>query len=204
MTELLAKFDRAYLTRYEYVCGIDEAGRGPLAGPVACAAVIMPLGAEDIIDGVNDSKKLTEKTRERLFEIIAERALQYSVELIPHGEIDRINILNATKAGMLSCHREIIRNFEDGKKTVFLIDAVKLPIDCSEAIIGGDAKSYSVACASILAKVVRDRLMRSYDAEFPGYGFAKHKGYGTAAHYKAIDELGLCPIHRKSFLKGLF
>ncbi|MDR1906519.1 MAG: ribonuclease HII [Clostridiales bacterium] len=194
MTSSLVEFDRRFLSEYRLIGGTDEAGRGPLAGPVACAAVIMPLDTADIVDGVDDSKKVSEKKRETLYESIIDKALSYSIRFVEHDEIDLINILNATKKGMLDCHDALYL-----RPDVLLIDAVKLDIKNCVSIIKGDAKSYNIACASILAKVARDRLMRKYDEIYPGYGFCRHKGYGTAEHYAAIREIGLCPIHRKSF-----
>lgn len=183
---------------YKAVCGVDEAGRGPLAGPVCAAAVILPEGV--IIDGVNDSKKLSEKKREALFDVIREQSLAYSIAYATVEEIEEINILNAT---MLAMKRAV-----EGlsvKADYAMIDGNRLPklaID-SECIVKGDAKSMSIACASILAKVSRDRLLYKYAEEYPMYGFDKHKGYGTAAHRESILKYGPCPYHRKSFLKKL-
>ncbi|MCM1533529.1 MAG: ribonuclease HII [Corallococcus sp.] len=176
-----------------YIAGIDEAGRGPLAGPVVVAAAIMPL--DDLIEGVNDSKKLSAKKRDLLYDAIMSKAIDVRVSVISNEEIDEINILNATKKGMLNCI--------DGLANVdcVLIDAVKL--ECSVptvSIIHGDALSYSIAAASIVAKVTRDRLMLEYDKQFPQYNFAKHKGYGTAEHIKLLKQYGPCPIHRKTFI----
>ena len=184
---------------YKSVCGVDEAGRGPLAGPVCAAAVILPEGV--IIDGVNDSKKLSEKKRESLFDVIREQALSYSIAYATVDEIEEINILNAT---MLAMRRAI-----DGleiKADYAMIDGNKIPpIDIdAECIVKGDAKSMSIACASILAKVSRDRLLYKYAEEYPMYGFDKHKGYGTKVHREAILKYGPCPYHRKSFLKKLY
>lgn len=183
---------------YRYICGVDEAGRGPLCGPVAAAAVIMPEGT--FIDGVNDSKKLSEKKREELYELIIKEAVSYHVCLIDNDEIDRINILNATLKAM-----EEAINGLDVKADFALIDGnqnrgITTP---NRTVVKGDSKSYSIACASILAKVTRDRLMEVYDKQYPQYGFLKHKGYGTKAHYEAIEAYGITPIHRKSFLKKL-
>ena len=184
---------------YEYVCGIDEAGRGPLAGPVVIAAVIMPK--DSMIEGVNDSKKVSEKKREKLYDQIIEEAISYSVGIVDQNEIDRINILNATKAGLT----EAVRTLKV-KPDVILVDALTNIDTCGvqyRSIIKGDAKSYSIAAASIIAKVTRDRIMRQWDEIYPQYGFAKHKGYGTAAHISAIKENGLCPLHRLSFVKNI-
>ena len=177
------------------IAGIDEAGRGPLAGPVVVASVIMPL--DDIVDGINDSKKLSAKKRELLYDKIIEKAVDLHVAIVPAEIIDRINILNATKQGMLECI--------DGLKKAdcVLIDAVKLQTTARTlSIIHGDALSYSIAAASIVAKVTRDRLMLEYDRQYPQYNFAKHKGYGTAEHIKLLKEYGPCPLHRRSFIKN--
>ena len=180
------------------IAGIDEAGRGPLAGPVCVAMVIMPLGSEDIIDKVNDSKKLTEKMREKLYEDIIAKAIDYHIEFIDQDIIDGINILNATKLGMYNCINSI-----ETKPDIVLIDAVKIDSDIrSESIIKGDALSYSIACASILAKVSRDRLMLKMDEKYPEYNFKKHKGYGTKEHIDNLRKYGKCPIHRESFIKN--
>lgn len=194
------EFEKEALAKgYKTVCGVDEAGRGPLAGPVCAAAVILPEGV--IIDGVNDSKKLSEKKRESLFDVIREQALSYSIAYATVDEIEEINILNAT---MLAMRRAI-----DGleiKADYAMIDGNKIPpIDIdAECIVKGDAKSMSIACASILAKVSRDRLLYKYAEEYPMYGFDKHKGYGTKVHREAILKYGPCPYHRKSFLKKLY
>jgi len=188
--------NKAWKNGYKLIAGIDEAGRGPLAGPVVAAACI--LDPKELILGLDDSKKLTEKKREELFTIIKEKALSYAVVAKGPGIIDEINILEATKQAM----RECVENLSI-KPDLLLIDAVKLDgtgVDV-EPIIKGDAKSNSIAAASILAKVTRDHMMIEYDKEYPEYGFAKHKGYGTKDHYAAIRESGMTPIHRKSFLK---
>ncbi len=183
---------------YQYICGVDEAGRGPLCGPVAAAAVIMPKDSR--IEGVNDSKKLTEKKREVLYEQIIKEAIAYHVCLIDNEEIDEINILNATLKAM-----ETAINNLPVKADFALIDGnrnkgITTP---NQMVVKGDSKSYSIACASILAKVTRDRLMEEYDEKYPEYGFLKHKGYGTKAHYEAIEKYGITPIHRKTFLKKI-
>lgn len=192
----LKEIDKSYFKEgYNYICGIDEAGRGPLAGPVVVAAVIMPK--DSMIEGVNDSKKVSEKKREKLYELIIEEAISYSVGIVDQNEIDRINILNATKAGLT----EAVRTLKV-KPELILVDALTNIDTCGvpyQSIIKGDAKSYSIAAASIIAKVTRDRIMREWDKVYPQYGFEKHKGYGTAAHIAAIKECGLCPIHRRSF-----
>ena len=190
---------KAELNGYKSICGVDEAGRGPFAGPVCAAAVILRSGA--IIDGVNDSKKLTEKKREKLFDIIKEEAADFSIAWASVEEIEQMNILNAA---MLAMKRAV-----EGLKTsadYAIIDGNKTPpitIPC-EAVVKGDARSMSVAAASVLAKVSRDRLMLEYAEKYPQYGFEKHKGYGTAAHCEAILKYGETPIHRPSFLKKLY
>lgn len=180
------------------IAGIDEAGRGPLAGPVVCACVIMPMDEDKIIDGINDSKKLSAKKREELYEKIVNTAVAYSIVEIDEKTIDEINILQATKLGMKKALESL-----KVKPDIVLIDAVK--IDCSvpqENIIRGDALSYNIAAASILAKVYRDRLMVSLDEKYPEFGFAKHKGYGTKAHIQALKKYGKSEIHRESFIKN--
>lgn len=194
------EFEKEALAKgYKSVCGVDEAGRGPLAGPVCASAVILPEGV--IIEGVNDSKKLSEKKRESLFDVIREQALSYSIAYATVDEIEEINILNAT---MLAMRRAI--DGLDIKADYAMIDGNKIPpIDIdAECIVKGDAKSMSIACASILAKVSRDRLLYKYAEEYPMYGFDKHKGYGTKVHREAILKYGPCPYHRKSFLKKLY
>ena len=182
----------------KYICGIDEAGRGPLAGPVVVASVIMP--EDSMIEGVNDSKKVSEKKRELLYDKIIEEAISYSVSIISEKEIDEINILNATKKGLT----EAIANLSV-KPEIILVDALD-KIDTLgipyKPIIKGDALVYSISAASIIAKVTRDRIMRQMDEIYPQYGFAGHKGYGTAKHIAAIKEYGLCDIHRRSFTKN--
>ncbi len=184
---------------YNIVCGVDEAGRGPLAGPVCAAAVILPESC--VIDGLNDSKKLSEKKREALFPVIMQKAIAYSIAFASVEEIENFNILNAT---YLAMNRAV-----EGLKVkpdIALIDGNRAPLNAPvfcETIIKGDLKSYSVAAASVLAKVSRDRLMLEYDKKYPEYGFAAHKGYGTKAHYEAIEKFGICEIHRRSFLKNV-
>jgi len=183
----------------KYIAGIDEAGRGPLAGPVVVAAVIMPENS--MIEGVNDSKKVSEKKRELLYDKIIEEAISYGVAIIDQTEIDTINILNATKEGLTKSILEL-----SVKPDLILVDALTGIDTCGipyQSIIKGDAKSYSIAAASIIAKVTRDRIMREWDAVYPQYGFAKHKGYGTAMHMQAIREHGITPLHRRSFLKNI-
>lgn len=180
------------------IAGVDEVGRGPLAGPVCVACVIMPL--DDLIEGVDDSKKLSEKKREELFEKIKEKAICHSIKMVDEQTIDKINILEATKLAM----KNAIESMEI-KPDIVLIDAInKLDVDVEiRGIIKGDALSYSIGCASILAKVTRDRFMCELAKEYPEYGFEKHKGYGTKAHIEALKQYGPCIYHRLSFLKFL-
>ena len=186
------------LKGFNKICGIDEAGRGPLAGPVVVAAVVMPN--DSMIEGVNDSKKVSEKKREKLYDEITNNAIAWGVAIIDQKEIDDINILNATKKGLT----EAIMQLSE-KPDIILVDALT-GIDTLgipyQSIIKGDAKSYSIAAASIIAKVTRDRIMRQWDEIYPEYGFEKHKGYGTKAHIEVIKNKGICPIHRKSFVKN--
>ena len=181
-----------------YIAGVDEVGRGPLAGPVVCASVIMDLS--NIIEGIDDSKKLSEKKRELLFDKIIENAVAYSICEISPEEIDEINILQATK----KCMKNAILGLKT-KPSIVLIDAVNLDIDIPcESIIKGDLKSYTIGAASILAKVYRDRLMKKYGEEFPEYGFERNSGYGTKEHIEKIKEIGPCSIHRKTFIKNFW
>ena len=191
------EYENKYLEQgKKLIAGIDEAGRGPLAGPVCVAMVIMPLTKDDIIDKVNDSKKLSAKMRDKLYDEIIKKALYYRIEMIDEKTIDSINILNATKLGMLQCINNI-----GVKPDIVLIDAVKLDTDvATESIIKGDALSYSIACASILAKVTRDRYMEGMDILYPEYNFKKHKGYGTKEHIDNLKKYGKCKIHRNSFI----
>ena len=180
------------------VCGCDEAGRGPLAGPVVVALVVMPLEEDFIIEGINDSKKLSEKKRELLYEQIIDSALYYSIQIIDEKEIDDINILQATIKGMKQCITSL-----NVVPDVVLVDAVKFDSHVKTVpIIKGDAKSISIGAASIIAKVTRDRLMVEYDKIMPEYGFASNKGYGAATHIEALKKYGPTPIHRKSFIKN--
>lgn len=195
----LLRFEKEQLTLgNNLIAGVDEVGRGPLAGPVCCACVIMSLKPEDIVEGVWDSKKLSERKREELYLKIKEKAIAYNVEFVSEKIIDDINILEATKL----CMSNAINNI-NVKPDVVLVDAVMgLKTDIPTiSIIKGDALSYTIGCASILAKVERDHLMVELDKTYPGYGLAKHKGYGTSTHIKAIQELGPLPIHRKTFIK---
>lgn len=197
MNEEKLFYEREGLSRgYKIIAGIDEVGRGPLAGPVVCAAVILPL--DDIIEGVDDSKKITKKKREVLYEKITKKAISYDIERIEPEEIDEINILEATKKCMLAC----IANLPV-KPDLVLIDAVKLnsPVD-TLSIVKGDAKSYLIGAASIVAKVYRDRIMEEYSEVYRDYGFERNSGYGTKEHIAAIKRTGACPIHRKTFIKN--
>ncbi len=191
---------------YMAIAGVDEVGRGPLAGPVVAAAVVLPEDF-DIIQ-INDSKKLSGKKREELFPLIKEQAVAYSVGMITNDIIDEINILEATKRAMRGAILSLNDKLKNDKKNgidMILIDALTLDgIDIEQrGIIKGDSKSISIAAASVLAKVTRDHMMIEYDKKFPGYGFASNKGYGTKAHYEGLKNQGLCPIHRKTFLKNV-
>ena len=180
------------------IAGVDEVGRGPLAGPVVCAAVIMPLGEEEIIVGVDDSKKLSAKKREQLAELIKERALCYSIVEVDEKQIDEINILEATKLGM----KRAIESLATAPEVVITDGNMTLDVAIRQhSVVHGDALSYSIGAASIIAKVYRDKMMDEYAETYPQYDFEKNKGYGTAAHIKAIKEYGLCPIHRRTFTK---
>ena len=198
LTNLKSMEKQLYDKGFEYICGIDEAGRGPLAGPVVVAGVIMPK--DSMIEGVNDSKKVSEKKREKLYDVILEEAISYSVAIIGQDIIDEINILNATKQGVT----EVVEGL-DVKPNLILVDALThintkgIPYD---SVIKGDAKCYNIAAASIIAKVTRDRIMREWDEIYPQYGFINHKGYGTAKHIEALKEYGPCPIHRRTFIKN--
>ena len=190
--------NKLYDNGIEYICGIDEAGRGPLAGPVVVGAVIMPK--DSFIEGVNDSKKISEKKREKIYEQILEEAVAYSIGVIDRDTIDEINILNATKLGV----KKAIYSLKQ-RPDVIMVDALTgLDTDGIPyvSVIKGDAKNYSIAAASIIAKVTRDRMMKEWDEVYPDYGFAKHKGYGTAEHIRIIKEKGPCIIHRRSFIKN--
>ena len=188
---------RCHEAGHEVICGVDEAGAGPLAGPVYAAAVVLPMGL--VIEGLNDSKKLSEKKREKLFDVICENAIAYAITSVSEKEIDEINILNAR---MLAMDRAI--KALKVKADFALIDGnCNVGIECpNEMVVGGDAKSASIAAASILAKVSRDRYVTEVlDKEYPDYAFAKHKGYGTKLHIEMLDRFGPCPAHRRTFLK---
>ena len=180
-------------TGYRNIVGVDEAGRGPMAGPLVVAACLLPL--DDKIIGLNDSKKLTPKKREELYNIIKEKAIEYHIEVIDVGEVDKLNVYKASKWGMEQC----IKQFKTPIDYV-LSDAMPLDIDLEYlAIVKGDAKSSSIAAASILAKVTRDHIMIDFDEVYPQYGFKKHKGYITKEHKSALEKYGVCPLHRRSF-----
>ena len=181
---------------YKYICGVDEVGRGPLAGPVVCAAVIMPL--DDIIEGVDDSKKVSQKKREKIAELIAQKAIACNICRVEPEIIDKINILEATKL----CMKQAVEGLEVTPDFVLTDGNMTLDIGIpQESIVKGDALSYSIGAASIAAKVYRDKIMDEYATVYPEYGFEKNKGYGTADHIKGIKEAGLCAIHRRSFTK---
>ncbi|MBQ8342945.1 MAG: ribonuclease HII [Clostridia bacterium] len=193
------QYERVLLSQgYTLIAGVDEVGRGPLAGPVVCAAVIMPLDDDSLIVGVDDSKKLSEKKREQLSEEIKKRALAYTIVEIDEKTIDEINILEATKIGMkraiesLSLTPDVV--LTDGNMTIDISHK-------QHSVIHGDALSYSIGAASIIAKVYRDNMMDEYAKTYPQYAFERNKGYGTAAHIQGIKEHGLCPIHRRTFTK---
>ena len=199
LTNLKRYEENLYNEGLKYICGIDEAGRGPLAGPVVVGAVVMPK--DSMLEFMNDSKKVTEKRRELLYEEIVNTSLAYGIGIISQEEIDKINILNATKKALhLSVESLKI------KPQLILVDALTGIDTCNipyKSIIKGDATCYNISAASIIAKVTRDRIIREWDEVYPQYGFAKHKGYGTAQHIQAIREYGPCPLHRKSFLKNI-
>jgi len=197
--EGMKEYERKYAGK-GLICGVDEAGRGPLAGPVVAAAVILP--EDETFIYLNDSKKVTEKRREALYEQIVSKAVSYGIGIVSHDIIDEINILQATYRAM----REAVANMTV-RSAVCLVDAVTIPglgEDIEQVpIIKGDAKSVSIAAASVLAKVTRDRMMVEMGERYPQYGFEKHKGYGTKAHMEAIREFGPCPEHRRTFIKNV-
>lgn len=197
LLQLKQEEEKLYQTGMKYICGIDEAGRGPLAGPVVVGAVILPQTS--FLEGINDSKKVSEKKRELLYEQITNEAISWSVGIVDQKEIDKINILNATKKA-LTMAVEGLKQRPD----LILVDALEhintlgIPY---QSIVKGDASRYSIAAASIIAKVTRDRIMRQWDEIYPQYGFASNKGYGTAKHIQAIKEHGICDLHRESFVQ---
>lgn len=202
LVEMKVREEQLHAEGFVHVAGVDEVGRGPLAGPVVTAAVVLP---EDFdVLGVDDSKKLSEKKREELFDIIKEKAVAYGIGMADESVIDDINILQATKLAMRRALDDLAANL--GKPADYVlfdamkIDEVEIP---QEAIIKGDSKVLAIAAASIIAKVTRDRMMVEYAEKYPGYAFEKNKGYGTKAHYEGINEYGICPIHRRSFLKNI-
>lgn len=205
----LKKFENEYRSLgHNYIAGVDEVGRGPLAGPVVTACVVLKPEYPGL--GIDDSKKVTEKNREKFYDEIIENAICYGFGLCDNNVIDEINILEATKLAMKqavdSANRMLASKLENDRSIdLILVDAVTIPgLDTKQiSMVHGDATSLSIAAASILAKVKRDRMMREYDDIYPGYGFASNKGYGTAAHYTGIKEQGITPIHRKSFLRNL-
>ena len=198
LNNLKAEELKLYERNIEYICGIDEAGRGPLAGPVVVGAVILPQ--DSFIEGVNDSKKISEKKKKKIYDQIIEEAVAWSVGIVDEKTIDEINILNATKLGVKLALEGLKQ-----KPDVIMVDALNnmdtLGIPYI-SVVKGDAKNYSIAAASIIAKVTRDRMMQEWDEVYPAYGFAKHKGYGTAEHIRIIKENGPCSIHRRSFIKN--
>ena len=200
--EIVDKFqyEKKFLEKgYNFICGVDEAGRGPLAGPVVVCAVIMPLDSASIIEGVDDSKKLSETKREVLYDKIIKTALAFKISIVNEKIIDEINILNATKRGMTEAVKGL-----NIKPDVVLVDAVTgLNLDVETLSINkGDFLSYSIGCASILAKVTRDRIMKDYSKIYPNYHFEKHKGYGTKEHIELLKKFGKCELHRESFIKN--
>lgn len=199
LKEMKARETELHRQGYVNIVGVDEVGRGPLAGPVVAAAVVLP---EDFdVLGIDDSKKLSEKRREELFDVILEKAVAWGIGMADHSTIDEINILQATKLAMKDAIADLSGKLEGIDYVIFdavKINDLKLP---QEAVIKGDSKILAVAAASIVAKVTRDRMMVAYAEEYPGYGFEKNKGYGTKQHYEGIARQGICPIHRKTFLK---
>lgn len=196
--EQMRQYEHTYEKRYGFICGVDEAGRGPLAGPVVAGAVILPRDCEILY--INDSKKVMPQKREDLYDEIFDKAIAVGVGMVSPARIDQINILKATYEAMAIAVEQL-----GTAPAILLNDAVTIPgITIPQVpIVKGDAKSVSIAAASIIAKVTRDRLMTEYDKILPGYGFARHKGYGSRAHMEALKKLGPSPIHRQSFIKGL-
>lgn len=195
----LYEFDAAYFERYSVVCGVDEAGRGPLAGDVYAAAVV--FDRDTVIEGINDSKKLSEKKREQLFDVICQRARCYCIASASVAEIESMNILNAAMLAM----KRAVEGLAIAPELAVVDGNRKPPVSCRvETVVKGDASSQSVAAASVLAKVARDRYMRKLAEEYPQYGFDIHKGYGTKLHYQRLDEFGASEVHRMSFLKKYY
>lgn len=195
-TKPLFEYDLKLKQQYNLIAGVDEVGRGPLAGPVVTACVIMPY--DEMIDGVFDSKRVSAKKREKLYDLILQKAIAYSITLESEKTIDQINILNATKKSMINSYNSL-----SIKPDVLLVDAVRLDVDCHTLpIVKGDMTSYAIACASIVAKVYRDRLMDKYHEQYPMYDFINNKGYGTKKHIDALKTFGKCPIHRDSFISN--
>lgn len=195
--ENMREFERKYASSFTQICGIDEAGRGPLAGPVVAGAVILPVDCEILY--LNDSKKVSASRRELLFDEIQEKAVACGVGIVSQEHIDEMNILQATYEAMRQAVNQL-----SVSPDLLLVDAVTIPNVAMKqvGIVKGDARSVSIAAASILAKVTRDRIMEEYDTRYPGYGFADHKGYGSQAHIQALKKLGPCPIHRRTFIKN--
>lgn len=199
MLNALEMEEARHAAGYQWVCGVDEAGRGPLAGPVCAAAVILPRGLD--IEKLDDSKKLSPKRRQELYEIIVGEAVAWAVAMVDEKRIDEINILQATLRAM----EEAVAGLSQ-RPDLALVDGNREPcltVPC-ETIIGGDGKCAAIAAASVVAKVTRDRLMEDLDEQYPVYGFAVHKGYGTRRHYEALHQFGPCPVHRQSFLKKFY
>ncbi len=198
------QFERSLQAKgYRYIVGVDEVGRGPLAGPVVCAAVVMPLEEESLVVGVDDSKKLSESKRESLAKLIKERAIAYTMVEVSEKMIDEINILEATKLGMKRAIESL--KLPDGSAPEVVLTDGNMTLDIAlpqQSVVHGDALSYSIGAASIIAKVYRDHKMVEWSKDYPMYAFDKNKGYGTAAHVQAIKEYGLCPIHRRTFTKN--
>ena len=195
----LCEFDDSYRDRYKYICGVDEAGRGPLAGDVYAAAVIFPEGV--VIEGINDSKKLTEKQREKLFDVIKEKALAWCIASSTVEEIERLNILEAAKLAM----QRAVEGLSVSPDMILIDGNMPPKFDTdSEAVVKGDGLSQAIAAASVLAKVARDRYMKELAAKYPQWQFEKHKGYGTKLHYQMIDQFGESPVHRPCFLKKYY
>ena len=197
------QYERALQAKgYRYIVGVDEVGRGPLAGPVVCAAVVMPLAETDLIIGVDDSKKLSVKKREELAKFIKEKAIAYTMVEVNENVIDEINILEATKLGMKQAIETLV--LPNGEQPEIVLTDGNMTLDIAlpqHSVVHGDALSYSIGAASIIAKVYRDKMMDDFAEKYPYYGFEKNKGYGTAAHIQGIKEHGLCPIHRRTFTK---